>query len=304
MVRFPKNAMGFAALSALLAAVFLLPAHTFAAFGISPPFLNAGNLVASSKYVQTVYLVQDQPNQDLKMRATLAVPETIRPWIHVDTGLEFVIPQGTRQFPVEVTVEVPKDAGLGRYSGNLTFVNIPDKAGQVTIALGANVAINLTVGTGIFEKFSVPLVKLLDIEEGWNPRVYVKFNNEGNIPESFDGATFELLDRFGGVRLAYIQKNSDFPETPAFTVKEYTAEFPTDFHLGLGQYWGDVSFYQREKVVAHERTVFSVLSVGSLATPGSRIWGYLKSNAAYAIVVFIIVVLALARFIVKRKRKK
>src|SRR3989344_6163897 len=265
-----------------------------AAFGISPPFVNAGNLVAGSKYTQVVYLVQDQPDKDLKMKANLAVPEAIRSWIRVDRGAEFVIPKGTRQFPVEITVEVPKNTGLGRYSGNLTFVNIPDEAGQVTIALGANVAINLTVGTGIFEKFSVPVVKPLDIEEGWNPKVYVKFNNEGNVSESFDGATFELYDRFGGIRLAHIQKNSDFPETPAFTIKEYTVEFPTDFHLGLGQYWGDVTFYQGERAVAHERTVFSVLPAGSLATP-VRWDEYFKGNAAYAAAAFVIVLLAIAR---------
>ncbi len=303
MPRFLKNVMGPAALFVLLTATFSLPAHTFAAFGISPPFLNAGNLVSGSKYTQTVYLVQDQPNQDLKMRATLAVPETIRPWIHVDPGLEFVIPQGTRQFPVQITVEVPKSAGLGKYGGNLTFVSVPDQAGQVTIALGANVAINLTVGTGIFEKFSVSLIKPLDIEEGWSPRVYVKFNNEGNISESFDGATFELYDRFGGVRLAHIQKNSDFPETPAFTTKEYTVEFPTDFHLGQGQYWGDATFYQKEVAVAHERTVFSVLPAGSLSTSGA--WTkYFKDNMAYALIIIVIVVLAFTRFALKRKRKK
>lgn len=303
MAWFPKNVVGFIFVFTLLGAVFLLPAHTFAAFGISPPFLNAGNLVAGSKYTQTVYLVQDQPNQDLKMKATLAVPETIRPWIHVDTGFEFTIPQGMRQFPIEITVEVPKNAGLGKYNGNLTFVNIPDEVGQVTIALGANVAINLTVGNDIFSKFSVPIVKPLDIEEGWSPKVYVKFNNEGNISESFDGASFELLDRFGGIRLAYIQKNSDFPETPAFTIKEYTVEFPTDFHMGLGQYWGDVTFYQREKAVAHERTVFSVLPAGSLVTPGA--WAeYFKGNTMYAVVATLIVLFIFRRFIVKRKRKK
>ncbi len=292
------------AITPLFLFIVIAPQISQAAFGISPPFLNAGHLVAGAKYVQTVYLVQDQPNQDLKIKANLNVPEAIRQWIHIDKGLEFVIPSGTRQFPVEVEVDVPGNAGLGKYSGNLTFVSIPSEAGQqVTIALGANVAINLTVGNDIFEKFTVPIVKPLDIEEGWSPRVDVKFNNEGNIPESFDGAIFELYDRYGGVRLAYIQKNSDFPETPPFTIKEYTVEFPTDFHLGLGQYWASVSFYKNEKMVASERTVFSVVPVGSLSGPEAQALRYLKSNWIYMAATLAIAFFIFAVWVARRRRR-
>ena len=51
----------------LLFGFFLaLPFHsTKAAFGISPPFINADHLVKGSKYVQTIYLVQDNPAEDL-----------------------------------------------------------------------------------------------------------------------------------------------------------------------------------------------------------------------------------------------
>jgi hypothetical protein len=272
-----------------------------AAFGISPPFLNADHLVPGSVYVQTIYLVQDQPNEDLNMAAKLDIKEPARSWITIDKGFNFVIPKGVRQFPVDVKISVPKDASLGAYSGTLTFTTVPAKTGQVTIALGVQVAINMTVGTGIFEKFSVPVIQFPDIEEGWNPLVYIKFNNEGNIPESFDGATFELLDQYGGVRLAYVEKKGDFPETPPFSVREYTIEFPISFHLGIGEYWGVVNLYKNGKVVASQRTVFQVLKAGSLSGPWARTINYIKNNWIYYAAGIIIFVVAL--LVLKRRRR-
>lgn len=281
-------------------AIFPLPRSASAAFGISPPFVNADHLVAGAKYVQTVYLVQDQPDQDLAIQAKLNVPDKIRSWIKIDKGLDFVIPKGIRQFPIQIEVDVPKAEVRGEYSGNLLIVSKPPQSGQVTIALGANIAINLTIGTDIFEQYSVSYIKPLDIEEGWNPRVDVKFTNDGNIPESFDAATFELIDKFGGARLAYTQKTSGFPETPPFSAKEYVIEFPLDFHLGLGQYWADVSFYKKDKVVAHERTVFNVLPAGSISGPWARVLSFLSDWTYYLLGALLAATIAF--FILKRKR--
>ena len=251
-----------------------------AAFGVSPPFLNADHLVKGSTYVQTIYLVQDNPSDDLAILADLDINDRIKKWFIVNNGDELLIPKGMRQFPVRVEVKIPKDAALGVYSGTLSFRTKPAQAGQVTIALGVEVAINLTVGEGIFRKYTVPLIKFLDIEEGWSPRVYVKFNNEGNVPEAFDGATYELYDQFGAVRLAYIQKAKKFPETPPFTISDYTVEFPIDLHLGLGQYWGNVVFFKDGQIAATQKTVFSVLKRGSLSGPLAQAMNFAKDHPA------------------------
>lgn len=269
---------------------------TEAAFGISPPAFRAEHAVKGSTYSQIIYLVQDQPNDDLRIEANLRIDEKIKDWFVINDGKEIIIPKGVRQFPLKVTLNVPKNADLGVYDGSLTFMGVPDQAGQVTIALGAEATIGVTVGTGIFRKFSVPLVEFLDIEEGWSPRVKVKFNNEGNVAETLDGATYELFDKFGAVRLAYIQKDDDFPEVPPFTIQDYTLEFPIDLHLGIGDYWGSVNLIKGEKVIATQRTVFKVLEAGSL-TPGffKLIFNHIKLNQQYyggaillALVIFLI----------------
>jgi len=279
---------------------FLVPAQlTHAAFGISPPFLNADHLVPGTKYVQTVYLVQDQPNTNLNIQANLQMDQPAASWVSIDKGFNFVIPEGTRQFPVEITISVPQNAGLGVYHGNLTFTTQPSSAGQVTIALGAQVAINLTVGSGTFEKYSVPLISFPDILEGQSPVVDVKFENDGNVPESFDGATYTLFDQYDSVQLAYIQKSSGFPVTPPFTIQDYSIQFPLDFYLGIGEYWGVVDFYKNGQVVASQKTVFNVLK----ATWYNELGNYLADEWIYVLIIAVLLVLVIALAVWRSRRR-
>jgi LPXTG-motif cell wall-anchored protein len=278
---------------------FLLPPQaTYAAFGISPPFLNADHLVPGTKYVQTIYLVQDQPNTDLNIQTNLQVDPAIASWVSLNTGTTFVIPQGTRQFPVQVTVAVPQNAGLGVYHGNLTFTTMPSSAGQVTIALGVQVAINLTVGSGTFEKYSIPLISPVDIQEGQNPMVNVKFENDGNVSEAFDGATYALYDQYDSVRLAYVQKSDNFPSVPPFTIKDFTVQFPLDFYLGVGEYWGVVTFYKNGQVIASQKMIFNVLKA-TFMDKAIRI----AEDNWIAIVIGIIILAGISLFFMRRRRR-
>ncbi len=263
--------------------VFLLIFFVFplsqveAGFGISPPYFSAEHLVPGVTYGQSIYLVRDDPSMDLPMRAELELnPPSVKEWLTVDPGIEFVIPKGVRQFPVTIKAKVPKDIKLASYGGNIRFVTVPPKNGQVTIAYGANLQLNLVVGEGIFKKFSVPLVKILDIEEGWDPRVLIRYNNEGNVTESLTGATFEVRDQFDSVRLGFVQTKDNFPEIPAFVSQEQTVDFPIDTHLSLGQYYGLINLYQGDKLVASQKMVFNVLPPGTFSGLWGKILGYLK----------------------------
>jgi hypothetical protein len=284
---------------AFLVVFLLFPASlTHAAFGISPPFLNADHLVPGAKYQQTVYLVQDQPDQDLNIQANLTMADPARSWVSIDKGFNFVIPQGTRQFPVTITISVPQNVTLGAYSGNLTFTTQPSSAGQVTIALGAQVAINLTIGTGTFEKYNVPLMQFPDILEGQSPVVHVKFENDGNVPEAFDGATYQLYDQYDSVQLAYIQKSNGFPSTAPFTIADYNVSFPLDFYLGVGEYWGVVNFYKNGQVVASQKAVFNVLK----GTWYQEAWNYIMDNWIYFLIGIILLFVVIALAIWRSKR--
>jgi hypothetical protein len=278
---------------------------THAAFGVSPPFLNADHLVPGVTYSQTIYLVQDQPDNDLPIKVTMTVPSHVQSWITLDQGLNFVIPKGTRQFPVVVSVKVPQGEGLGVYSGNMVFATVPGQSGQVTIALGANVAVNLTVGNGVFEQFSIPYVSFPSIEEGWNPRVFFRLQNGGNVPEQVDSAVLDLYDQFDSVRLAYMTKQGGFPQVAPFTNVEFAAEFPTDFHLGAGDYWGSVTFYKNYHVITSYKGAIHVLPAGSLSSPFEAFLSSLKNYWFYGVLGLVVALLIVYRvWVIISRRKK
>lgn len=273
------------------------------AFGVSPPFLVNDHLVKGSKYTQVIYLVRDNADQDLPIAAKLDVNDRVRSWFQVAGGEEFVIPKGVRQFPVEVTINIPKDAGLGVYSGKMSFVGRPDATGQVTIALGVEVSINFTIGEGIFRSSRVQGISFLDVEEGWAPKVLVKFVNEGNVPESLERATYELFDQFGAVRLAFVQKNEGFPEVEPFSITDFVVDFPIDLHLGIGSYWGSVNFYKEGKVVGSQRTIFNVVEAGSLSGVWARFIKHISASWLYYLIGLVVAV-GVGFFFIRKKRNR
>lgn len=289
----------------LFLGLFLLaPSISWAAFGASPPFLNASHLVKGARYEQTIYLVRDNAEEDLPIKADLVLPERIRSWVSMEQGSEFIIPAGTRQFPVRILINVPPNAELGIYSGTLTFGSQPEQSGQVTVSLGIEIPINLTIGTDIYRDLKAGLIKLLDIEEGWSPLVYVKLENGGNVPEKFDSATYELFDSYKDKRFAVSQKREDFPEVSPFTTEEFTVEFPVDFHLGVGQYWGSVTFYQGDKPVGGQTAIFNVLEKGSLSGPAGQFASILKLDTLWPFYLIGLIILAGTGFIWRKKSSK
>lgn len=273
---------------------------SYGAFGVSPPFLINDHLVKGSKYTQVIYLVRDIADDDLPIAAKLDINDSVRSWFQISGGENFTIPKGVRQFPVEVTITVPKDAGLGVYAGKMSFVGRPDATGQVTIALGVEVSINFTVGEGIYRSSRIQGISFIDIEEGWSPKVSVKFVNEGNIPESLQRATYELYDQFGSVRLGFVQKNEGFPEIEPFATRDFVVDFPIDLHLGIGSYWGSVVFYKDDKVAGSQRTIFNVVEKGSLSGTWARISRHINESWVYYVAGLLVA--AGAWFFFRRRR--
>lgn len=273
------------------------------AYGISPPFLHATHLVEGIEFKDTIYIVRDNDAYDVWITADLSdFPESIRKWIRIGPGEVFMIPKGIRQFPVEITIKVPKDSGPRDYSHKITFTtgalggatSDSGSTGQVAITYGLNLIVNLTVGNDVYRDFKAS-IDILDIEEGWNPRVNVRFKNKGNVPETFDRAVMEVFDQYKAVRLAFIPKVTDFPEILPFSEVEHVIEFPIDLSLGLGEYWGNVTFIQGdETIVAQQETVFKVLKKGSLSKPFPN-WVYLAGGGVL-LLLFII-------FAIIRKKK-
>lgn len=241
-----------------LCIALVIPASV-SAFGISPPFVNASKLLKGSRYEATVFLVQGAPDTDLSLKAVFDVPDEIRDWLSVDKGDQFIIPKGVQQFPIKIIVQVPKDAGLGAYNGYLRINTVPvrEEGQQITISVGGRIDLNLTVGEGVVQEFTVRKVKILDVREGENPQIVVTLENTGNVPVSIDRATFDLLDKYGQVRLGYGQVEG-FGNVAPFTTEDFVVEFPIDVKLSIGEYWGEARVYRGQNVVNELKTVFNV----------------------------------------------
>src|SRR5271156_6226275 len=87
-------------------------------FGITPPYVTNDQLTQNSHYEQTILLVRGNPTEDLQAKVSINVPGADG-WISIDRGTQFVLPAGTQQEPMIVSVNVPSNAKLGNYSGNI-----------------------------------------------------------------------------------------------------------------------------------------------------------------------------------------
>ncbi len=232
------------------------------AFGVSPPAIAAENLLKGSRYEATIFLVRGNVSEAIAVQAVIKVPDKIKNWVTLDKGNNFVIPAGVNQYPVKVTIEVPQDADLGIYGGQIAFNTLPTGSAardkQVVISVGAAVSLGITVGEGVFSDFNIDQLDILDIKEGQKPKVMVTLQNTGNVPVAPERATFDLFDKNGQVRLGYGQVEK-FPETPGFQTKKFVVEFPIDIKLGLGEYWAEARIYKGGVVVSELKTVFNVV---------------------------------------------
>ncbi len=235
-----------------------VPLVAQAGFGVSPPLVEEDKLVRGIKLDRIVYLVQGAPERELQVE--LFVDSPAKDWIRFPQGNPVTIPAGVQQYPLAVEITVPNDAELGEYKGVIRVTTVPiaaDEAGEVAIAIGGVIDLDLTVGDDVIVDVDVRTIKILNIKEGDDPEVDVTIINNGNVSSAPDAATFELFNKFGEIRLAYAESQA-FTNIAAFTERVEHLTFPIDIHLAPGEYWGHVKVYKDGELLNELRTVFNV----------------------------------------------
>lgn len=248
-----------------------IPSSVFAGFGVSPSTIEEDRLVPGATITRTLYLVQGDPDEDVII--TVAVESRdAKDWITIVGGNSFTIPAGTQQYPMTVSIAVPADVELGRYTAFVRAQKAPaqsaEEDGQVAIAEGVRADIELTVGDDIIEEYSVRSIEILDIAEGDDIHVEATIVNAGNVPTGPTNATFELFDKFDNIRLGFANVDADaFAEIPAFTEEKVQLMFPVGLALGVGEYWGHVRIMDETGEQRGElKTVFNVVDRDELIT--------------------------------------
>lgn len=268
-----KSRLNFLAI--IIACVVLAPHFVFAGFGVSPVRVAADRLVPGATIEQVFYLVQGVPDEAVNVRVEVESRD-VKDWIRVVEGDEFMIPAGVQQYPMTVAIAVPSDAELGQYRAFIRVNKVPanaEEGGQVAIAEGVRIDLELTVGDDVFEEYSIRTMDILDVAEGADLEASMVIVNEGNVPAAPAAATFELFDKYGNIRLGFSNADeASFEEVPAFSEEEIVVTFPLDLAIGEGEYWGHVRVMDElGNQVGELRTVFNVVPRGSRGLVGTLI---------------------------------
>lgn len=255
-----KKATFYGVVSLALVFLLLAPQSLLAGFGVSPPQVAADRLVPGSHFESVIFLVQGNPEEDVLVNVAVDSKD-IKEWISFDPGTQFTIPAGVQQFPLTVIIDVPSDVDLGAYNAFVRVQTDPKEAreaGEVAVSVGGRIDVNVTVGDEVVETFEVRRIQLLDIKEGKPLAASVTVNNTGNVPTTPDTISYELFNKFGEIRLAFVE-TSDFEKVPSFTEETIDVSFPIDIVIAPGEYWGHVKVYDEEGDLKGElRTVFNV----------------------------------------------
>jgi hypothetical protein len=251
----------------------------YAGFGITPPYFKSDTLTRGSVFTQEIIIVRGDPIEDLKVDITVNVPG-INQWIKVDKGLDFILPKGTSQYPIKLTVTVPPDAEFGAYTGNIRIrtSSLQSAESGVSIALGAQVDVDLKVVDEIFD-FQVRRVELSEAEEGhalwwldFPGRIpfWMHIENTGNIPSSPAKVHFDIYNNAGTNLLESADSTNKIEEVAPFATKKVLANLPT--WLKPGGYLIKFKIYKRDEVTKTGEMTLSVLPKGTI--PGYVGYGF------------------------------
>ena len=262
-------------------ALFLsIPATTYAGFGITPPYVQNHRLTRGTVYEQRITLVRSEADDDLKVEITMNIPG-VEPWFSVDRGREFVLPAGTKQMPILITVQVPDDAEYKSYKGTIRIrtssAGAPE-GGGVSIALGAQVDVDIEVVDQIYD-FNVRKIRVADFEEGrrkWGLffpgklRLFMTIENTGNTVFGPTKVAFEIYDSEMETLLETIENTNKVEQIEPFAIKEVVAELPT--RLSAGRYKAKYTIYKNDEIAQQSIVNLSVAALG--AVPGYEGYGF------------------------------
>jgi hypothetical protein len=290
-------------LLALLTLVFW-PALSFASFGITPPYVRNTSLTRNSTYEQQILLVRGNPSDALRAEVTIDAPE-IQDWIEIVEGSNIPLPRGEQKVPMTVRVKVPADADFADYTGKIRIRTMPadDKVaeGVVSISLGAQVDIDLSVIDRVIEDFRVRKISISDLNEGkkmgWlyfpgKINFGMLIENTGNVDIAPSEVKFRIYDRAGSVLLEETSHTGRLKKITPYAIEEISASLPT--RLPAGSYIARYSILNGEDVKQEGELNLSILPYGTLQVAG---YGFMGLSIAHKLSIllpvfaFVIVVL-------------
>ncbi len=284
----------------IISGILSIAGAALAGFGISPPFVKNFHLSPGSHCEQEIIFSRADPSGDARMEVTIADAPEIEKWLSIDKGWSFILPDGQKQTPMRVLVDVPKDARFGNYEGKIRVKILPVSGGggTVSIVLGGEISVSLAVTPEEFYDFRVRLFAIPEAEQGKPVKVQISIENKGNVAAAPTRVHLDIYDEYQ--RLLISGDDTELKLVPAFETKDTFAEFPAN--LELGHYWGDVKIFKGEELVLSGKIYFEVIPSKSFWVKFNELkttWKIIIGVAALGIILAVI----LAIFLLKKRKR-
>ncbi len=281
----------------LLLSVFavwmLLFQYASAGFGITPPYVRNSSLTRNSVYEQTILLIRSDSFAPLKAQVTVDVPG-INDWFTIVEGNEFILPQGEQKIPMTVRVTVPEDADFKSYLGNIRIKTTsaePGAAGAVSISLGAQIDVDLTVIDKVIKDFRVRKIDISDLNEGHKTgwlyfpgkiNFDMMIENTGNVDVAPSSVVFRIYDYTGQILFEETRNSNRIKKVAPFKTDTVHAELPT--RLPFGNYIVRYQVMNDADVKQEGELNLSILPYGTLQTAG---YGFMGLSLAHKLSVLL-----------------
>ncbi len=244
----------------LIFLLFSLTTASFcwAGFGVSPPKVENDHLLPGSYYEKVIHLSRGNPNSDLMAEVEYKFFDESVEWVSIKEGERFPLPKGENSVPMTVQVDVPSDASLGNYTGQIKVSAVPaDKADEsgVSVVLAAAINFDIEVTDQEVEGMIMRGVRVKKAVEGRPIEFAMRIENTGNVATRPDKVKFEVFDRYHDKVIATTE-TSEMDSVPAFETKEIVAELPAN--LEINEYQGDFEIFKGGKTLREGTLIFKV----------------------------------------------
>ena len=253
--------------------VFFIP-RVLAAFGISPPWIVNENLKPGSSFVYVIDLNTNTPEQDMLVETEITGDPEIIEWLKIRDQEKLVMPKGEKHVPMYVEVNVPEDANLGKYTGDIgvTIVPMDRKSGSISIILGGHISVQLDVINYDVTDYWVKAVSLDPITAGQPINLNLAIKNLGNTPISNIETTVEISDYRTGDVVAKGSVDRLSSVVYPHTLKEVQMSLPMP-DLEPGEYWTNVNVFKNRQSVYQNKLYLEVkpLSISNVIKTSVRV---------------------------------
>ena len=240
--------------------VMLAPGVSAKAFGISPPYIVNENLKPGSNFVYVIDLNTNDPSEDLMVEAQILGDPEIKEWLSIKNADSLTMMKGQKHTPMNVNVNIPEDAKLGKYKGNIRVKVVPkgiNDQDTVSILLGANITVDLNVINYDVTDYWVKSVAVSPIKVGQPVKLNLTLKNLGNTNITEVPAEVTLYDYRTNDFVAKESASKLTTLIQPHTIKE--AEMAVVFpDLPVGKYWAKVNVKKGWESVYQNRLYLAV----------------------------------------------